>query len=63
MFQPIVKVNKELWRRVQQCAETAGYSSPEEFVRHVLDREVSRLEQAGSKDELIQKLKGLGYME
>jgi hypothetical protein len=62
MFEPTVKLNRELWVRVQQCASAAGYASPEEFVRHVLEREVARLEQAGSKEELMRKLKGLGYL-
>ena len=63
MFQPSVKFDRALWQRIQNCAAEAGYSSPEEFVRDVLERELARLEGAGSKDELIQKLKGLGYLE
>lgn len=62
MFEPTVKLDKELWMRVQQCAGAAGYATPEEFVRHVLEREVARLEQAGSKEDLMRKLKGLGYL-
>jgi metal-responsive CopG/Arc/MetJ family transcriptional regulator len=63
MFQPSVKFDKALWQRIQSCAMDAGYSSPEEFVRDVLERELARLEGAGSKEDLIQKLKGLGYLE
>ena len=63
MFQPSVKFDKALWQRIQACAAGAGYASPEEFVRDVLERELARLEGAGSKEELIQKLKGLGYLE
>ena len=63
MFQPAVKLDKALWQRIQTCAAAAGYSSPEEFVRDVLERELARLEGAGSKEDLIQKLKGLGYLE
>jgi metal-responsive CopG/Arc/MetJ family transcriptional regulator len=63
MFQPSVKFDKALWQRIQTCAADAGYSSPEEFIRDVLERELARLEGAGSKEELIQKLKGLGYLE
>jgi hypothetical protein len=63
MFEPVIKINKELWVKVKRCAEAAGYSSPEEFVRHVLERELARLDQAESKEELIEKLKGLGYLE
>jgi hypothetical protein len=63
MFQPAIKINKQLWIRIEACAEAAGYSSPEEFVQHVLEKELARLEQAESKDELIKKLQGLGYLE
>ena len=63
MFEPVIKVNKELWVKIKRCADAAGYSSPEEFVRHVLERELARLDQAESKEELIKKLKGLGYLE
>jgi hypothetical protein len=63
MFEPSIKVNKQLWTRIKACAEAAGYSSPEEFVQHVLEKELARLEQAESKEELIKKLQGLGYLE
>jgi hypothetical protein len=63
MFQPAVKINKELWTKIKRCADAAGYSSPQEFVQHVLERELARLDQAESKEELIEKLKGLGYLE
>lgn len=63
MFGPSVKIDKEMWRRIEQCAAKAGYSSPEEFVRDVLEREIQRLEGAGMSDEMRQQLKGLGYLE
>jgi hypothetical protein len=63
MFEPVIKVDKQLWTRIKACAAAAGYSSPEEFVRHVLEKELGRLEQAESKDDLIKKLQGLGYLE
>jgi hypothetical protein len=63
MFEPAIQVDKQLWARIKTCAAGAGYSSPEEFVKHVLERELARLEQAESKDELIKKLQGLGYLE
>jgi hypothetical protein len=63
MFEPVIKVNKELWIKIKRCADAAGYSSPQEFVQHVLERELARLDQAESKEELIEKLKGLGYLE
>ncbi|MBM3774015.1 MAG: hypothetical protein FJW37_02530 [Acidobacteria bacterium] len=64
MFRSSVKLRKDLWDRVKQSTEAAGYSSPEEFVEHVLEKELARIEEeAQSKDEIVNKLKGLGYLE
>jgi metal-responsive CopG/Arc/MetJ family transcriptional regulator len=57
-----VKLDKELMDKVKKYAELAGYSSPEEFVTHCLEREISRLEESDSEDEVKKKLKGLGYI-
>jgi hypothetical protein len=57
-----VKLSKDLWSRVKRCAALAGYSSPEEFVTHVLEKELAGLEEADSDEEIKKKLKGLGYI-
>jgi hypothetical protein len=63
MFGPTIKLNKDLWDRVKKCAGGAGYSSPEEFVEHVLERELAKLEDASSDEEIVKKLQGLGYID
>ena len=63
MFNTTVKLKKSTWQRVKQCSEAAGYSSPEEFVEHVLEKELAKLEDAASDAEIVNKLKGLGYLE
>lgn len=63
MSRPIVKLRKPLWERVVRCAEAAGYSSPEEFVEHVLEKELSKIEVTDSDQDVLKKLKGLGYIE
>ena len=63
MFNPTIKLKKKTWQRVKRCSEAAGYSSPEEFVEHVLERELAKLEDAESDAEIVKKLKGLGYLE
>jgi len=63
MFQPTMKFEKDFWTRIERVAAAANYSSPREFVLHVLEKELARLEDAGSTAELIEKLKGLGYLE
>lgn len=63
MLEPSVKLRKELWERVKRVAVAAGYHSPREFVEHVLEKEVAKLEDASSDEEIARKLKGLGYLD
>jgi len=63
MLKPTIKLNKNLWTRVKRVADAGGYSSPEEFVIHVLEKEIAKLEDAESDEEITRKLKGLGYLE
>jgi hypothetical protein len=55
-------LEKGLLARVKRCADLAGYSSIDEFVGHVLERELARLESGDSEEEMKKKLKGLGYI-
>jgi hypothetical protein len=48
---------------VKKCSEAGGYSSAEEFVEHVLSKELAKLEDAESDAEIVKKLQGLGYLE
>ncbi len=58
-----VKINKQVLDRCKKCAEIAGYSSVEEFVEYVLEKELKLIEAAGSSDQAItDSLKGLGYI-
>lgn len=62
MFGSKVKLDKELIARVKKISDVAGYSSPEEFITHALEKELAKLEDAGSEEELKKRLKGLGYI-
>jgi metal-responsive CopG/Arc/MetJ family transcriptional regulator len=57
-----VKLDKDLMEKVKKYAEISGYSSPEEFVTHCLEKEISQLEESDSEEEVKKKLKGLGYI-
>jgi len=59
---PKIKLEKDLFDRVKKAAEIAGYTSTDEFVTHVLEKELSGLEDAGSDEEIKKKLEGLGYI-
>ena len=58
-----IKLKKELMQRVERCANAAGYSSGQEFVEHIVERELAKLEDAQSDQEITEKLKGLGYID
>jgi metal-responsive CopG/Arc/MetJ family transcriptional regulator len=57
-----VKLEKSLLDRVKKFAELSGYSSTEEFITHCLEKELSKLEESDSEEEIKKKLKGLGYI-
>lgn len=48
--------------RIKKVASLAGYASHEEFIVHVLEKELSHFEGAKSDADIVEKLKGLGYI-
>ena len=58
-----IKLEKDLYERIKRCADAGGYSSPQEFVAHVLERELAKIEEGASDEEIVKKLQGLGYLE
>ena len=57
-----VKIDKNLLDKVRKYAEISGYSSVEEFITHLLEKEIATIEEADSEEEIKKKLKGLGYI-
>ncbi len=57
-----VKIDKELFGKAKRFSEAAGYSSVDEFVSHLVLREVSKLDDAETDEEITKRLKGLGYI-
>ncbi len=62
MGQAKVKLDKELLEKVKKFAALAGYTSPQEFITHCLEKELAKLEESDSEEEVKKKLKGLGYI-
>jgi len=62
-----IKLDDDLMEKVKKCAEIAGYSSPDEFVAHALEKEVTAILGSGAEsddeEEVRKRLKGLGYIE
>ena len=66
MFGSKIKLSKDLIDRCKQYAKEAGYDSVEEFVSHTLEKELLRNVQQKTgkdRDEIMKRLKGLGYVE
>ena len=57
-----IKIDKALYDKVKRFAALSGYSSAEEFVTHLLEKEIAKIDEADSEDEIRKKLKGLGYI-
>ena len=62
MFKSKIKLDPGLLKRVRKYSDVAGYASVEEFIEHALEKELAKLEDAGSEEELRQRLRGLGYI-
>ena len=58
-----IRIDSQLYERIKRISQQAGYPSPDEFVVHVLEKELSMLESAGSDQEVTERLRGLGYLE
>ena len=58
-----VKLNAALCDRARKIVEKAGYSGLEEFIENAMERDLGRLETSESKEELVRKLQGLGYLK
>jgi hypothetical protein len=58
-----IKINKALYGKAKKVAEAGGYSSTEEFVEHVLEKELAKLDTTASDEEIAKKLQGLGYLD
>jgi metal-responsive CopG/Arc/MetJ family transcriptional regulator len=57
-----VSLDKDLVRRIERFSRIAGYSSPDEFITHAIEKELALLEDADSEEEIRKRLKGLGYI-
>ncbi len=68
MFGNRIKIDDELYAKAKKCAELSGYSSADEFIQHVLEKEITRIMgsdsgEGGTPEEIKKRLQGLGYIE
>ena len=57
-----IKLDKDLLDRIKKISEVAGYASHEEYIVHVLEKEIAKFEDAQSDADITEKLRGLGYI-
>ncbi|MFO7891075.1 MAG: hypothetical protein R6V04_12145 [bacterium] len=58
-----IKIQKEIFEKAKKYSQTAGYSSVEEFISHILEKEIAKIEDGDdSVDAVKKRLQGLGYI-
>ena len=58
-----IKIKRDLYDQLARVEEIGGYATTEEFIVHVLEREVAGLEEGKDEEEVHKQLRGLGYIE
>lgn len=57
-----LKIDDDIFNKLKKLSDQAGYSSTDEFLLHLIERETAILDEAADDDELKQRLQGLGYI-
>jgi len=58
-----IKIDSNLFERVKKVTEAAGYSSVEEFITHIIEKELTKYEGDQTDEKVADQLRGLGYIE
>ena len=58
-----IKIDSNLFARVKNVTEKAGYSSTEEFITHIIETELAKYEAANDNENVAEQLRGLGYIQ
>jgi len=58
-----IKIDSKLFDRMKKAADVAGYSSTEEFVTHIIEKELAKYETNETDEKVAEQLRGLGYIE
>jgi hypothetical protein len=58
-----VKIEPSLFDRAKRAAETAGYSSVDEFIADCIEKGIQRLKLEEQESQVSDQLRGLGYLE
>ncbi|MFQ5490151.1 MAG: hypothetical protein ACE5GE_05455 [Phycisphaerae bacterium] len=58
-----IKLDNDLYERVKKVADVAGYASADEFILHMIEKELQVLEKPEDDADITERLRGLGYLE
>lgn len=58
-----ISLDPQLVDRAKQAAQTAGYSSVEEFIAHCVENELKRMKVESAESQVANQLRGLGYLK
>ncbi|RPI00673.1 MAG: hypothetical protein EHM72_08550 [Calditrichaeota bacterium] len=56
-----IKLDEDIYRRALKFSAAQGYSSLEEFICHIIEKELQLQGGADAINEIERKMKGLGY--
>jgi len=59
---PKIKIDKELYKKIEHVSEIAGYSSVNEFILHLLEKAVEQENPEETDEDVLKRLQGLGYI-
>ncbi|HXK25102.1 MAG TPA: hypothetical protein VMS55_20705 [Myxococcota bacterium] len=57
-----VKLDRDLVDKLRKVADVAGYATVDEFVTHILEKEMLHFEGVKDDKDMRERLKGLGYI-
>lgn len=60
---PKIKIDSNLYDRLKSVTEIAGYSSVDEFIVHMIEKELEKIEVPEDDKAVEERLRGLGYIE
>lgn len=58
-----IQIDSALYDRAKRAAESAGYSSVEEFISHCIENELKKSKSDDAESQVADQLRGLGYIE
>lgn len=62
MADATITISEEMMAQLEKCAAAAGQESGEDFAKMILQREIDKVDDAGSNDKIENRLRGLGYI-